>query len=154
MSAQALVSVVVLNHNGLRYLDECLASLVSQTYAKLEIILPQKIYWVERNRFWLVVKNFPPVLLLLSPLFTAHRFFWNFLYALSGKGAAGNFRRGHSLALLGKTILSAYADGLRQLPPVWKERRRIRRSRRLTDREFLDLMWRFKISARDLAARD
>lgn len=115
---------------------------------------PQKIYWVERNRFWLVVKNFPPLLLLLSPLFTAHRFFWNFLYALSGKGAAGNFRRGHSLALLGKTILSAYVDGLRQLPPVWKERRRIRRSRRLTDREFLDLMWRFKISARDLAARD
>ena len=115
---------------------------------------PQKIFWVERNRFWLTIKSFPPGLLMLSPLFTANRFFWNLVYALAGKGAAGNFARRHSLWRLGKTILRAYWDGLRRLAPMWRQRRRIRRSRRLSDREFLALMKRFGISARDLAARD
>lgn len=39
MTAKAMVSVVVLNHNRLRYLDESLASLISQTYSPLEIIV-------------------------------------------------------------------------------------------------------------------
>jgi GT2 family glycosyltransferase len=115
---------------------------------------PQKIFWVERNRFWLALKNFPPGLLLVSPIFTANRFFWNLLYAMRGLGAAGNFRRDQSLLSLSGTILSAYWDGLRHVAPVLKDRRRIRQTRLLSDREFFQLMRRFGISARDLAARD
>ncbi len=115
---------------------------------------PQKIFWVERNRFWLALKSFPPSLLLISPVFTANRLFWNFLSGLRGRGAAGNFRRDRSLISLAKTILSAYWDGLRHVGPVLEDRRRIRKQRRLSDLEFLSLMKRFGISARDLAAKD
>ncbi|MBI4454418.1 MAG: glycosyltransferase family 2 protein [Acidobacteria bacterium] len=115
---------------------------------------PQKIFWIERNRFWLAVKNFPLALLIASPIFTAYRFFWNFWYGLWRKGAAGNFVKEHSLFLLGRTVFSAYLDGLRRVAPVWRDRKEIRRTRRLSDREFFSLMKRFGISARDLAARE
>ena len=115
---------------------------------------PQKIFWVERNRFWLALKNFPASLLLFSPLFTLNRFFWNLVYGIRGRGAAGNFRKYHSLISLAKTILLAYWDGLRHVVPVLKDRRRIRKQRRLSDLEFFSLMRRFGISARDLAAKD
>jgi GT2 family glycosyltransferase len=115
---------------------------------------PQKIFWVERNRLWLAMKSFPLWLLLVSPIFTANRFFWNFAFAVAGRGAAGNFRKGYSLPLLARTIVSAYVDGLRQIGPIWRARRSIRQGRRLSDLEFFGLMRRFRISARDLAARD
>ncbi|MBI2821321.1 MAG: glycosyltransferase family 2 protein [Acidobacteria bacterium] len=118
------------------------------------IYSPQKVFWVERNRLWLAVKSFPLLLLLASPVFTFNRLLWNLLFALRKRGAAGNFVRGHSLWLLGKTILLAYIDGVCHLAPIWKDRQHVRRTRRLSDREFLSLMRRFGISARDLAARD
>lgn len=115
---------------------------------------PQKVFWVERNRFWLALKSFPLALLVVSPVFTINRLFWNFLYGVRGRGAAGNFRRDQSLLSLCRTILAAYWDGLRHVIPVLKDRQQIRKNRRLTDREFIHLMKRFGISARDLAARD
>ena len=115
---------------------------------------PQKIFWVERNRFWLAVKSFPLVLLAASPIFTANRFFWNALYGLFRRGAAGNFLKGHSVVVLCRTLAAAYVDAFRHIVPVWRDRGRIRGGRRLSDREFLLLMRRFGISARDLAARE
>jgi len=113
-----------------------------------------KIFWVERNRLWLAIKNFPLPLLLLSPLFTAHRFFWNIWFCARGRGAAANFRKQHSALVLGSTVVSAYLDGLRKIRPILRDRRQVRRNRILTDREFFFLLKRFNISARDLAARD
>ena len=53
---------------------------------------PRKIYWVERNRLWLALKNFPLPLLLLNPVFSGYRLVWNLSAALLRRGAAGNFR--------------------------------------------------------------
>jgi GT2 family glycosyltransferase len=114
----------------------------------------QKIYWVERNRLWLAWKNFPVVLLLAGPLFTFNRWLWNLIAALGGRGAAGRFRHHHSLWVLTKTIVKAHVDGLTQLGSLLKKRRRIRRSRRISDTDFLRLLWRFRVSARVLAFRD
>jgi len=113
-----------------------------------------KIYWVERNRFWLAVKSFPLPLLLLNPFFTLYRWLWNLLAAFLGQGAAGHFRRGHSLWLLTKTILRANWDAIRGLGNFLEKRRKIRKSRRLSDLSFYRLLWRFRISARVLALRD
>jgi GT2 family glycosyltransferase len=114
----------------------------------------QKIYWVERNRFWLAVKSFPGPLLLLNPFFTLYRWFWNVLAAILGKGAAGHFRREHSIWLLAKTILRAYGDGLKGLRSSLKKRKQIRRQRYLSDLDFYRLIWKFRISASVLANRD
>ncbi len=114
----------------------------------------EKIYLVERNRFWLAVKSFPWPLLLVTPLFTLNRWIWNLLAALSRKGAAGNFRRQSSLVGLIKVLFRAYRDGLRGLPLMLRARKHIRRGRCLSDWQFYRLLWRFRISARRLALQD
>ncbi|MEE8586681.1 MAG: glycosyltransferase family 2 protein [Acidobacteriota bacterium] len=115
---------------------------------------PQKIYWVERNRCWLAVKNLPLSWLMASPFLTAYRWALNLGAALRGRGAAGNFRRQASLGRLAITVLKALLDGLAGTPRMWRKRLRLRRSRRLSDRQFKKLLRRFKISARDLALRE
>lgn len=111
----------------------------------------RKIYWVERNRWWLAVKILPLPLLLISPLLSAYRWGWNLLAALLGKGAAGAFRGEASLLSLLGTVLRAAGDGLAGTPRMWSKRRRLRRVRRISDWELLRLLWRWRISARRLA---
>ncbi len=114
----------------------------------------QKVYWVERNRLWLAAKNFPLPLLLLNPLFTAYRWSWNLLAALAGRGASGAFRRQHRWTAATKTAARAGWDSWRGLPPMLRKRGEVLRNRKLTNREFLRLLWRFRISARQLSFRD
>ncbi|HSR69751.1 MAG TPA: glycosyltransferase family 2 protein [Acidobacteriota bacterium] len=114
----------------------------------------RKIYWVERNRWWLAVKVLPLPLLLLSPLLTAYRWAWNLLAALLGRGSAGAFRGQSSLRLLLGAVLRAVADGARGTPAMWRKRRRLRQQRRLSDLEFLRLLLRWRISARRLAFQE
>ncbi len=114
----------------------------------------QKVYWVERNRLWVAVKNFPLPLLLLNPLFTIHRWVWNFVSALTGKGAAGNFRRQASWREVFATQFRSFKDGLAEAPSMWRKRRAVRAHRELSDWEFIRLLFRFRISARTLALRD
>lgn len=114
----------------------------------------QKIYWIERNRLWLAVKNFPLPLLMISPLFTLNRWLWNLLAALLLQGAAGNFRQQASLWDLVRTAVRAHRDGLRQLGEMFEKRHRIRKTRRIADVEFCRLLLRFRISGRVMAFQD
>ena len=114
----------------------------------------QKVYWVERNRFWLAVKNFPLPLLVMTPLFTLSRWTWNFLAAFSGRGPAGNFRRQSSALLLFRTTFRAYVDGCRRLREMLGKRRHVRRTRKIGDFDFYRLIFRFRIPARVLAFQD
>jgi GT2 family glycosyltransferase len=114
----------------------------------------QKIYWVERNRFWLAVKNLPLPLLLAMPALTAYRWAWNICAALSGRGAAGNFRREAPVRALFGCFLQAYRDALRGLPKMWRKRREIQRARRVKDAEIYALLFRHRITARTLAFQD
>ena len=112
---------------------------------------PRKIYWVERNRLWLALKNFPLPLLLLNPVFSVYRLAWNLCAALLRRGAAGNFRRGNSLWVLLRVQLRAYRDAVAGAGPMLRERRRIRSTRKIGDLEFCRHLFRFRISAHRLA---
>ena len=114
----------------------------------------QKIYWIERNRLWLAVKNFPLPLLMMSPLFTLNRWLWNLLAALLRQGAAGNFRQQASLWDLVRTAVRAHGDGLRGWVGMFQKRHRIRKTRRIGDVEFCRLLFRFRISGRVMAFQD
>lgn len=115
---------------------------------------PQKVFWVERNRFWLVLKCFPLPLLLLAPLFSAYRILWNLVAALASLGAAGNFRQENSFWILARTIIRAYVEGFALLPRMLRKRRFVLAKRRLSSVGFYRLLWRFRVSARVLAVGD
>ena len=115
---------------------------------------PLKIYWVERNRLWLTVKNFPLPLLLLTPILTAYRWLWNLAAALAGSGAAGRFRDQLSFWGGAGTVVRAVLDGIRGIPVMWPKRAMIRRTRRISSLEFLGCLWRFRMSAREISFHD
>lgn len=122
--------------------------------ATTNLYAPQKIYWVERNRLWLAVKNFPLPLLLLNPGFTVYRWGWNLVAAALGRGAAGNFSGRHSRRVLVTTWWRALRDGCLGVPRMWRKRRPRGRRHGLSNIELLCLLWRFRISARELAFQD
>lgn len=115
---------------------------------------PYKAFLVERNRVWLAVKVFPLRILLMSPIYTLQRFIWQAYAALSGAGSAGQFVQSHSRTALLGILFKAYASALRGLPAILKKRRAVLRNRKLSNRDFIELLLRHRASARDLAMRE
>ncbi len=110
-----------------------------------------KAYYVERNRLFLAVKNFPIVDLLLLPFYSVIRYFWHFVFAMQGSGKAADFQRaGNSAARLPLYVLRAHLALFGHLPALWKQRRAMKR--RFTVRQFQRLIRRYSISPRQVAA--
>jgi len=110
-----------------------------------------KAYYVERNRLFVIVKNFPLADLLLVPFYATTRYFWHFIYALRGRGKAAEFQRqGGSLARLPWYVIRGHLELLARFPEVWRQRRMIKR--RLTAKQFRNLIRRHSISPRQVAA--
>ncbi len=110
-----------------------------------------RLVLVERNRVWLAVKLFPLRLLVWNKVYTAVRFVANAVAAMRGEGEAGSFVRSSGVLPLARALVRAYAQALAGLPAIWRKRRVVRKSKRLSDRDFLALLRRFRIPARELA---
>ncbi|PWB67656.1 MAG: glycosyltransferase family 2 protein [Deltaproteobacteria bacterium] len=115
---------------------------------------PQKAYLVERNRLWILIKNFPLREIVLSPVHTACRYAMHGRGVISGKGASGRFARDLSAWRLFGVILRAEAAGLAGLPRVLRQRRENRARRRITPAQFRTLLRRFSMSAEEVALKD
>ncbi len=113
---------------------------------------PLKAYYVERNRLCLVAKNFPLRMLVRAAFASMGRYFWHVVSLSDGRGKAAEFREaGHSAALLPFLVLRAHFSALARLPRLLAERRRIRATRRLSTREFRELLAQHSIGMRQVA---
>src|SRR5262249_30821235 len=114
---------------------------------------PLKAYFVERNRLYTVLKNFPARLLWRVPWIAVARYFWHAVSLASGQGKAAEFRKdGHSGALLLFLVLRAHAAALWRLPKLLAQHRRIMRSRKLTSTGFSRLLRQHSIGVREVAS--
>ena len=114
----------------------------------------QKVFYVERNRFWILIKYFPLTHILASPYFTVKRMILQAWGVMCCKGAAARMVENESLSRLVLTVLKAYASALSGLPDMIGKRRAIRRNRKITGREFKRLIKRHGISCREIALKD
>jgi GT2 family glycosyltransferase len=114
---------------------------------------PLKAYYVERNRLFVLVKNFPGRLLLAAPFAACARFFWHAWYIFKGQGSAARFRaEGNAGPRMLWYVVRAHAVLLANLPRLWPQRRRIRARARITPAVFRHLLRSHSISARRMAA--
>lgn len=113
-----------------------------------------KAYSVERNRLFVAVKDLPPGMLAAMPFVSVCRYFWHFVYAGRGRGAAAEMRRseGGRLTMMG-CVVRAWASLAANLRPLVAERRRIQRTRRLTPKQFARIVRRYSISPRQVASQ-
>jgi GT2 family glycosyltransferase len=116
-------------------------------------VSPLKVYYVERNRLFVLLKNFPLRMLLGAPTATLERYFWHAMAMGSGDSAAARFRRANSPWQLVFILARAHLALLKYGPGLWRQRKRIRRHARLTVGEFSALCERFAISPRQVATQ-
>ena len=82
---------------------------------------PLKAYYVERNRLFVIFKNFPVPDLLLVPFYATSRYFWHLLYALGGRGKAAEFQRaGGSFVRLPWYVVRGHFELLLRFPDIWR----------------------------------
>lgn len=115
---------------------------------------PLKAFLVERNRLWLMIRLFPIDMIIMSPIYTITRLFYQFLAMLKNKGASGKFKEQHSSFQLFIILLKAWCNAIQKIPHFWKKRGEFKRIKRLSNREFKALLKSSSISAKELAFRD
>jgi GT2 family glycosyltransferase len=98
-------------------------------------------YEAERNRLFPAFKVLPLPMLLAMPFVSLARYFWQRVYARRGAAPASVL-----------TIVRAWIAVLRDTRPLLADRRNIRRTRRLTPKQFTRILRRYSVSARQAAA--
>jgi GT2 family glycosyltransferase len=111
-----------------------------------------KAYYVERNRLFVVAKNFPARKLWRVPFATLARYWWHMRSLGLGRGTAAQFRReGHSPLRLMLIVLQAHWALVRNARALLKKRRDIQRQARISVAEFCKLLRAHSIRARRVA---
>lgn len=111
-----------------------------------------KAAYVERNRLWVILKNFPAPLLVVAPFASVLRYGFQLRQSLGGSGAAAEFiRSGVSFRSALGILVRAHVETLRNLPLLWRKRMMIRRKRRIGAVQFIRLVLHHRISIGDLA---
>jgi GT2 family glycosyltransferase len=114
---------------------------------------PLKAYYVERNRLFVLAKNFPARMLAAAPFVSAARYLWHAKYLMEGRGSAARFRaEGHAGPRMAWYVLRAHLALAANLGRLWRQRREIRLGARITPRIFEKLLRSHSITARRLAA--
>ncbi len=112
-----------------------------------------KAYYVERNRLFVIFKNFPLRMLVKVPAIAISRYFWHVAAIGSGSGAAAEYRRGgNNPAWLIWYVVRSHFALLAAWPRVWRQRRAIRRNARISAGEFRALLERYSIGPRQVAS--
>lgn len=111
---------------------------------------PLKLYLVERNHYWVALKNFPIRLLLLVPFFTLVRYLVQVEAVLSAKGSGGEFLACGSRWALIKAILKGTRDTIAGMPRMLGKRAQVMNTRKITDREMISLLKKYRIGFREL----
>lgn len=111
---------------------------------------PLKLYLVERNHYWVAVKNFPMGMLLLVPLFTLIRYVEQARAIFSGRGSGEEFLASGSRWLLVGALAKGTWDALLGIPKMVAKRRMIMGTRQIDSREMYHLLRRHRLSFREL----
>jgi GT2 family glycosyltransferase len=114
---------------------------------------PLKAYYVERNRLFVLAKNFPARMLAAAPFVSIARYLWHARYLLEGRGSAARFRaEGHAGPRMAWYVVRAHLALVANAGRLRRQRREIRSGARITPRVFERLIRSHSISARRLAA--
>ncbi len=110
-----------------------------------------KAYYVERNRVFVLIKNFPLLCVLFSPLLTFLRYFFQGVSVFLKKGSAGEFTKEFGAVDLLKILIKSNFDALKLLPKFWGKRKKIDTFFKVGSVAFCKKVWAFFLSPVELA---
>jgi GT2 family glycosyltransferase len=113
--------------------------------------LAKKIFWVERNHYYVAIKNYPWFLLLLLPLTSLRRLAAQLFMTLHGRASGKVLRGDLSVAGALRAFAGAYLSLLVRLPRMFRKRRSIRATRKLSARQCYRLIRAYQVNVSDMA---
>jgi len=125
--------------------------LYSQTGGRYSVF---KAYHVERNRIWVLLKNFPLNYIVTFPFYTFWRYIIQAYGLLTGRGSVARLAEGAGTADMLKVVMKANWGALTKLFVMLKKRKQIRDTRNISSYAYMALLKKHRISARELMLRD
>ena len=113
-----------------------------------------KAFHVERNHFWVLLKDLPLSYIMLFPFYTAWRYIIQVYGLLSGQGSVARFAESAGPGKMIRIVVKSYWAAFTALPRTLKKRNRIWRGRRIENVEYREILKRYRITARELMLRD
>ena len=110
----------------------------------------KKIYWVERNHFWVAVKNFPWFLLAIIPFVTMYRYLAQVYFIFTGAGELNKFNDNNDLPAILVTYIKAYRDIFKKLPDMVAKRRAFLKKHHLRNSAMVHLIWKFRLPIHEI----
>ncbi len=111
---------------------------------------PFKLYLVERNHFWAVLKTFPPLLLLLLPLTTLYRYVFQALVIMRGTGSGNMIRQTSDAKACLLAVLRGLWHGLCNPWPMLRKRREFFKNCRIGSSGLLRLILKHRMNFSEL----
>ena len=109
-----------------------------------------KVFWIERNHYWVAIKNFPLPLLIALPFLTGWRFIYQ-AYALASKrGKISAFVSGNGLLDVARTIMRANAAAIAGIAAALKARALINGKKSRTSSQMLQLIFNLHSSVKEI----
>ncbi|MHB8108752.1 MAG: glycosyltransferase family 2 protein [Syntrophorhabdaceae bacterium] len=110
----------------------------------------QKVFWVERNHIWLVIKNFPPLLLLFLPFATAWRYLVQIFAIITHSGDLKEFSTKSSFYQVAAVIVKAYISALAGIPLMLRKRKALVHKRRISNFQMLKIILAYRVSMAEI----
>jgi len=114
------------------------------------VFSPFKLYLVERNHYWVAMKNFPLSMLLLVPFYTLIRYLVQVQVVFGGKGSGGEFAASGSKWLIVRALLKGTWDAFLGLPLMFAKRQAIMKNARITPAEMRALLKQYRMTFHEL----
>ncbi|WP_144940569.1 glycosyltransferase family 2 protein [Paenibacillus sp. 32O-W] len=111
---------------------------------------PFKAYLVERNHFWVVMKNYPGYLLWLNPFFTIKRYIFQIKSLLKNEGTTAELARDVSIFKIIQIMLKSHIDTWKNIIPMMNKRKFIQKNKVIKVKQFKEWLNLYGVSLKDL----
>jgi GT2 family glycosyltransferase len=111
---------------------------------------PFKLYYCERNHFWVALKNFPLLLLLILPVTTLIRYAIQVLAVLMSAGSGAEFRSSVSQTQVVMSLFRGVKDAAFGIPKMLKKRHKIMHNAKISNHEMYRLLKKYRLGFREL----
>ena len=106
----------------------------------------KKVFWIERNHFWVALKNFPILLLMLLPLMTAWRYMVQIYLWSHNDSELGSYAKASGYWSMISIIIRAHISILLQTPRILAKRFQTRGTTIARNTDILKMLWRYRLS--------
>lgn len=117
----------------------------------LGLLSSRRLELIERNRILLAVKHFPLSLLCVNGVYWALRLSAGAWAAVRGRGESARFHGFSGKLKVAGALLSGGFQAVQMIPATLRKRRDMRAIRKLTPRQVRQLLFRYRITLKELS---